>query len=84
MLDIPPSFRFPIPLVLPAASLLLLFAAALVALYAWWTRQPRANKRLTLWDVAAALTFLGCAAAILGEIEHVVEYFWSNDTRTNP
>ncbi|HWM81484.1 MAG TPA: hypothetical protein VNQ56_05415 [Pseudolabrys sp.] len=85
MLDFPPSFPIPSPLVLPAASLLLLIVAALVAFYAWWIGCPRSGgEGVTPWDVAAALTFLGCAAAILGEIEHVVEYFWLNDTRTSP
>jgi hypothetical protein len=84
MLSFPSSFSIPTPLVLPTASLLLLVAAALVALYAWWAGSRRSGKGVTPWDVVAALTFLGCAAAILGEIEHVVEYFSPNDTRTIP
>jgi len=84
MLDFLSTFSIPIPLVLPIASLLLLIAAALVALYAWLTGRSRSGARVTWWDVAAALAFLGCAAAILGEIEHVVEHFWLNGTTTSP
>lgn len=84
MLELLSESPIPFPLILPTVSLLLLAAAGLFAFHGWWSGQKRAGETVTSWDIAAALTFLGCAAAIFGEIEHVIEYFWMNDTRTKP
>lgn len=79
-----PVSGVPFPLVLPAISLVLIAAAGVFALFAWWTGRARRGDHVTPWDIAAALTFLGCAAAIMGEVEHVIDYFWPQDTRTKP
>jgi hypothetical protein len=65
---------FTIPPVLPALSLLLIAGAALIGVVAWW-RGPKRGRAVTSWDIAAALAFLGCAAAILGEVEHLIDFF---------
>lgn len=61
----------PQPLVLPAISILLLAASALIALVAW--RRPRPHQsQLGYWDLAGALTLIGIAAALLSEPDQVV------------
>jgi hypothetical protein len=70
------------PPVLPVASLAFILAASLVALFAWWAGRPRVAGGVTSWDVAAALMLVGCAAAILGEVEHLIEFFWPHETQT--
>jgi hypothetical protein len=65
---------FSIPPVLPALSLLLIAGAALIGLLAWWRGTNRGGA-VTSWDIVAALAFLGCAAAILGEVEHLIDFF---------
>ena len=64
----------PSELVLPAVSVAALVVAAVMAVTAyvsprWATLQP-----VNGWDIAGALTLIGCAAAILGEIEPLVEF----------
>jgi thiol:disulfide interchange protein len=72
----------PYSLWLPLLSIVALAAAVLIALFAWLFGVKR-TRRVNAWDVAAALAFIGCAAAILGEIEHVAEYFLL-DNRWSP
>jgi 4-hydroxybenzoate polyprenyltransferase len=55
----------PAPLVLPTFSLLLLAAAGSTALLAWLGRAERRSERVTFWDVAGALAFIGFAAGML-------------------
>jgi len=64
----------PRPVVLPAFSICALAAAACLALAA--SVHPRRSVRLSpsTWNLAGAFTLVGCAAAILGEIEAIVEY----------
>ena len=82
-MNLPPAPELlSLPPVLPVASLAFIFAAGCVALFAWWTGRPRANGAVTSWDVAAALMLAGCAAAILGEVEHLIEFFWPHETQT--
>ena len=84
MLPIPTPEVLSIPPVLPVVSLAFIFAAGLVALFAWWAKRPRAAGGLTPWDVAAALMLVGCAAAILGEIEHLIEFFRPQESKIEP
>ena len=61
----------PRELVLPTLCVIAIFAAALVSLYAWQRGQARDAKRVTAWDLAGALAFVACAAAILGDPRHL-------------
>jgi hypothetical protein len=63
-----------VPLVLPSLSLVSIASAAGIALLAWWIPVHRASDRITLWDVAGLYAFLGCAAAMLSEPAHVMEF----------
>lgn len=65
----------PPELVLPAVSVTALAAAAGVAAMVYVSPRLATLKPVTGWDIAGALTLIGCAAAILGEIEPLVEYF---------
>ena len=62
-------------LVLPALSLLLFTEAAIAAIAARVIRVRTSVARLTLWDFAGAFTFMGCAAAILGEPDQAALFF---------
>jgi uncharacterized membrane protein (DUF4010 family) len=66
------AWSLPPALVLPAFSLIALGIACAMALLAW--RQPGAanGRRVSYWDLAGALTFLGLCAAILSEPEQVL------------
>ena len=72
----------PQPVVLPAFSLWALAAAGALALLAA-TRRSRAQRPLTAWDIAGAFTLIGCAAAIIGEIEPVLDYIRPAAPRSN-
>lgn len=62
-------------LVLPALSLLLFTEAAIAAIAARVIRARTSADHLTLWDFAGAFTFMGCAAAILGEPDQAALFF---------
>ncbi len=64
----------PRPVVLPAFSICALAAAACVALAACMHKHEGARLPPSAWNLAGAFTLVGCAAAILGEIEAIVEY----------
>lgn len=72
----------PLPMVLPVVSLWSLAVAAMIALTAWLRPGRRRPDQLSAWDLAGAFTLIGCAAAIIGEIEHMVEYLWSVQSRS--
>jgi hypothetical protein len=61
-------------LVLPAMSVAALVGAAVIAATAYLSPRLAKLRPVNGWDVAGALTLLGCAAAILGEIEPLVEF----------
>jgi len=61
------------PLVLPTLSLTSLASAGLVALVAWWTSSGRKFPHINLWDVSGAYAFIGFAAGMLSEPEHILE-----------
>jgi hypothetical protein len=56
---------------LPLVTTLLFCLAALAALVAW-TRGKMAHHRLTYWDVAGALTFIGIGTAALIDPEQML------------
>jgi hypothetical protein len=62
-------------LVLPALSLLLFAEAAIAAMAACVIHVRSSAANLTLWDFAGAFTFMGCAAAILGEPDQAALFF---------
>jgi hypothetical protein len=62
-------------LVLPALSILLFSDAMITALLARAKSENVTSENVTLWDIAGALTMLGCAAAILGEPDQVALLF---------
>lgn len=65
----------PASLVLPTFSVAMLGFAAAAALFAWATGAARTGERLTAWDVAGLLAFLGCGAAMLSRPEAVLQLF---------
>jgi hypothetical protein len=66
------SWILPTPLVLPATSIFAVAAASLVAAVAWAAAGLPATERVTYWDVAGALTFIGICAALLSDPEQVI------------
>ena len=63
----------PHPVVLPAFSLWALMAAACAAFLAILPLRARTSYAGVAWDIAGAFTLVDCAAAILGEIEPIIE-----------
>jgi hypothetical protein len=61
--------------ILHVASLAAVGSAALVAFAAWWLGARRDGDTVTLWDIAGALVFVGCAAAMLSEPENLLQTF---------
>jgi hypothetical protein len=70
------SLLLPLPVVLPAFAFWSLAFAGLMALLGWYRPRPRSADDVNAWDLAGAFTLIGCAAAILGEIEHMLEFVW--------
>jgi hypothetical protein len=62
---------------LPAVSTLLFVLAAAVALIAW--RRPRRGPRLSYWDVAGVLTFIGICVAAAIEPDQMVRLVAGTD-----
>jgi hypothetical protein len=60
--------------VLPAFGLWSLGAAAVVALVAGLRPWAGTARAVIAWDVVGAVALIGCAAAILGEIQTLAEY----------
>ena len=65
----------PQALVLPVVSVAALAFAAIIAVTAYVSPRLATLRPINGWDIAGALTLIGCAAAIFGEIEPLVEYF---------
>jgi sorbitol-specific phosphotransferase system component IIC len=63
----------PHSVVLPVFSLWTLMAPACAAFLAILPRRARPSYAGAAWDMAGAFTLVGCAAAILGEIEPIIE-----------
>ena len=64
----------PRTVVLPAFSICALAAAACLMLAASMHAGRSAQVSPSAWNLAGAFTLVGCAAAILGEVEAIVEY----------
>jgi hypothetical protein len=62
----------PRPSVLPVLSLLALTGAGLVAAYAWFSSAQYHSDRVTPWDIAGALAFIGFAAGAVSEPDQVL------------
>jgi len=63
----------PAPLLLPTLSIVLLAISGLCALLAWRLNVRRRHDRIDLWDLAGACAFVGFAAAMLSQPEHVLD-----------
>jgi hypothetical protein len=57
----------PRDLVLPVLCLIAVAGAAIASFVAWWRGSVRRPDRVTDWDIAGALAFVACAAAILSD-----------------
>lgn len=62
----------PPALFLPVLSSTCLAGATLFAIWAWTSGARWESNAVTRWDVAGALAFIGFAAALLSEPEHVL------------
>jgi hypothetical protein len=69
------ALMLPPALVLPVLSLAALAVAGHVAIAAWWRGARRDGDRVTLWDIAGATAFIGFAAGMLSDPDHVVQLF---------
>jgi len=65
----------PRALVLPVFCLLALTGAALVAAVAWIGSARRHSDRITPWDIAGALVFIGFAAGAISDPDRVLALF---------
>jgi hypothetical protein len=65
----------PRPEVLPALCLVAVAGAGVAALVAWWRNASRHAQQVTGWDIAGALLFIGFAAGMLSQPEHILELF---------
>jgi len=64
----------PQELVLPVLSIVAIAGAGAIAVSAYLSPRLASLKPVNGWDIAGALTLIGCAAAILGEIEPLIEF----------
>jgi hypothetical protein len=62
-------------LVLHALSILFFSYATIAAIVARSTHAHRNSENITLWDIAGALTLMGCAATIFSEPDQVALLF---------
>jgi hypothetical protein len=65
--------RLPHGLVLPAVGVAALIAGAGVALFAWLFGSRRKPDRISAWDFAGALLFVGFAATVLSRPEQLMQ-----------
>jgi hypothetical protein len=65
-------WALPAALVLPAFSVLAIALAGAAALLALAVRGRPALTRVTYWDIAGALTFVGICAALLSDPEQAI------------
>ena len=62
----------PRPLVLPTFCLVAIAGAAVASFVAWRRNAAPDSRNVTAWDVAGALAFVGCAAAIMSNPEQMI------------
>jgi len=72
----------PHSVVLPVFSLWALSAAVCAALLAVFPLRTKPSYGGAAWDMAGAFTLVGCAAAILGEIEPIFEIIHPSGPRS--
>jgi hypothetical protein len=72
----------PHSVVLPVFSLWALMAAACAVFLAILPLRARTSNAGVAWDMAGAFTLVGCAAAILGEIEPLIEFIRPSGPRS--
>jgi hypothetical protein len=61
----------PRPLVLPTLCLIAIAGAGIASFVAWRRNAAADSRNVTAWDVAGALAFIGCAAAIMSNPEQM-------------
>jgi len=61
----------PRPLVLPVLCLVAIAGALVTSLIGWWRDVACNAEHITAWDVAGALTFIACTAAIMSDPNQV-------------
>jgi hypothetical protein len=66
---------------LPAASLVSILLAAVIAIYAYRARINYHAKGLTFWDLAGMLAFIGIGAGAISEPAAALELFGMNATK---
>jgi hypothetical protein len=71
----------PKAIALPAASLVSITLAAAVAFYAYRARADYHSRRLTFWDLAGMLAFIGFGAGAMSEPLAALELFGMSATR---
>lgn len=71
----------PRAIALPAASLVSIFLAAAVAIYAYHARTNYHAKGLTFWDLAGMLAFIGFGAGAMSEPLAALELFGMTATK---
>ena len=62
----------PRPLVLPTLCLVAIAGAGVASFVAWRRNAAADSRNVTAWDVAGALAFVGCAAAIMSNPEQMI------------
>ncbi len=62
----------PRPLVLPTLCLIAIAGAGVASFVAWRRNTATESRNVTAWDVAGALAFIGCAAAIMSNPEQML------------
>ena len=69
------AWLVPLPLVLPAVSIVSFTVAGLVALWAYRSGVDRHTHGITLWDVVGIFALIWIVAGMLSVPEHVVQLF---------
>ncbi len=65
----------PLPLVMPALSIVSFLAAGVVALFAYYCGADRHAPGITPWDVAGVFALIWAGTGTLSQPEHVVQLF---------
>jgi hypothetical protein len=65
----------PLPLVMPALSIVSFMFAMILALLAYYARVDRRARGITLWDVAGVFALIWIGAGMLSEPERIIQLF---------
>jgi hypothetical protein len=63
----------PTGLVLPTFSAVALVVGAGIAGFAWYFGRKQQPGQITCWDAASTCVFVGFAAGVMGDPQHVVD-----------